>query len=743
MGITARIGGASARHPWRALGAWIALMIVATVVGGSVGTHRLTRADDANGDAQRAERILARAGFEKPATEQVLVQTSGAAIRDSVEARRAIDDVIAALRRTGRVGAIRSPLAAGGGPQISRDGRSAVVLAGMTGKSVDASKHVKPLLDAVARVASAHPGLRIEEFGPGSANRALEDTIGKDFSRAELTSVPLTLVILLLAFGALFAALVPVGLGVTAVIAATGLLALASHALPTDSSAGTMVLLIGLAVGVDYSLFYVRRQREERLAGHGTSDALTIAAATSGHAVLVSGLTVIVAMSAMYLTGMGTFIGMAEGTVLVVATAVIGSLTALPAAISLLGDRIDHGRVPFLGRYLERRRAAGTGGVWRAVLRPVLRHPAASAAVSAAVLAALSLPALGLETAVLGTSDVPSSLSIMKTYARIQQAFPGGPQPAQVVVSAPSVRAPAARHAIAALRTRALATGVMHDPVTVDVNPAGDVAVVSIPLAGDGVDAASERALHVLRTRVVPPTVGRIGEVRVTGATAMSVDFNHQLRARTPVVFAFVLGLAFLLMLVSFRSLTIAITAVALNVLSVAAAYGVLVAVFQHGVGRSLIGLDETGPIISWLPLFLFVVLFGLSMDYHVFILSRIRELHDRGASTRDAVTAGIVSSAGVVTSAAIVMVAVFATFATLSEVSLKQLGVGLGVAVLLDATVVRAVLLPATMTLLGERNWWLPRSLRWLDRHGVAHDRRAHGHAAAAHATVASHDAR
>jgi uncharacterized membrane protein YdfJ with MMPL/SSD domain len=600
------------------------------------------------------------------------------------------------------------------GGQISGDGRSALVLFAMKGKRDSAEKRVKPVTNAVQRVAQAHPRLLIEEFGEASATKALNDTIGNDYKRAERSSVPLTFLILWIAFAALVAALLPVLLALTAIMTATGLVAVTSHALPIDGSASSMILLIGLAVGVDYSLFYYRRAREERARGNTNQRAVAIAAATSGKAVLTSGLTVIVAMAAMFITGQGTFMGMAEATAIVVAVAMLGSLTVLPALLAKLGDRVDRGRVPFLGRRLERRRARGESRFWAAVVRPALSHPLPTIAVAAGFLVVLAVPAFHLQTASPGATDLPQSLAIMKTYNRIQQAFPGGPLPAQVVVSAQDVESPSMRSAIAALKRDALASGEMRQPITVDVNRDHTLARIEIPLAGDGVDKASQHALHTLRSSIVPKTVGTVGSAYVGGPTAASVDFNHQLHSRQLYVFAFVLGLAFLLLLWNFRSLVIAATAIVLNLLSVGAAYGVLVSVFQGGWGVVHIHGVHHGPIAAWLPLFLFVILFGLSMDYHVFILSRIREGHDNGLNTHEAIRRGITGSAGVITSAAIVMVAVFSTFATLSVVSMKQLGVGLAVAIFLDATIVRGLLVPAVMSLLGERNWYLP---RWLDR--------------------------
>jgi RND superfamily putative drug exporter len=416
-----------------------------------------------------------------------------------------------------------------------------------------------------------------------------------------------------------------------------------------------------------------------------------------------------VAMAGMYLTGSATFTSFATGTILVVAVAMIGSVTVLPAVLSKLGDHVEKGRVPFWHRL---RRADGESRVWNAVLDRVLRRPLLSALLAGGLLVALAIPAFSMHTVSPGVQGIPHDLAIMKTYDRIQTAFPGGPLPAVVAVRADDVTAPAVRAAIARMRTQAVATGEMQEPVEVRVSPDRTLARVDIPLAGKGTDDASDRALAALRDDVVPHTVGAVSGVRadVTGLTAGSKDFNDQMKATAPLVFAFVLGMAFLLLLATFRSIVIPLKAILLNLLSVGAAYGVLVFVFQEGHFESLLGFQSIGGITSWLPLFLFVILFGLSMDYHVFILSRVREAYDRGMSSDDAVAHGIKTTAGVVTSAAVVMVAVFAIFATLSSLEFKQMGVGLAVAVLIDATIIRGVLLPATMKLLGDWNWYLPR---------------------------------
>jgi uncharacterized membrane protein YdfJ with MMPL/SSD domain len=398
----------------------------------------------------------------------------------------------------------------------------------------------------------------------------------------------------------------------------------------------------------------------------------------------------------------------------VVAVAMLGSLTVLPASLSWLGDRVEKGRVPLVSRL---RRDDDEGRIWGAILSRVLRRPILSAALAAGLLVALAVPALQMRTVQPGVETYPQNLPSIQSYNRIQAAFPGAEIPAAVVIKAADVTAPPVQEAIGQLEWRALASGQMHEPITVDVNEAGTVTTVAIPVEGKGMDSTSEAALATLREEIVPATVGALAnaEVGVTGMTAQSKDFNDKLASVAPLVFGFVLLLAFLLMLFAFRSLAIAVKAIILNLLSIAAAYGVMVLVFQHGWGKGLLGFESTAGIDAFLPVFMFVILFGLSMDYHVFIISRIREAYDRGLNTEAAISHGIKTTAGVVTSAALVMVCVFAVFATLSMMIFKQFGVGLAAAILIDATIVRAVLLPATMKLLGDWNWYLPRWLEWL----------------------------
>ena len=710
--VAARMGRWSARHRKTAIFGWLAFVVAAVVLGGALGTKQLTDNETLPGESGRAARMLDD-GFEQPAGETVLVQ-SRKLTADSPAFRAAVADVVRRVSAVGVVTNVQSPYAAGNRGQISADGHSATVSLDIRGDADTATDRIQPVMDAVDAAAAANPSLRIEEFGV-SAEKQLDEKFNQDLERAGLLSLPVTIVILVVAFGALVAAGIPLLLALSAVMATMGLLAIPSQVWPVDENISAIVLLIGLAVGVDYSMFYLKREREERAAGKSESAALEAAAATSGRSVLISGLTVMTAMAGMFLTGDKTFGSFAMATILVVAIAVLGSLTVLPALLSWLGDRVNKVRVPFLHRF---QRPEG-GRAWGWILDRVLAHPLVSVVGATAVLVALALPALGMKTVVPGAEALPQDLPAVQTYNRLQAAFPGGQDPATVVVKAPSIDNPQVKTAIADLQRQALAGGQFHQPVEVSVNKARTVAQIDLPIAGSSTDATSNAALASLRGTIVPGTVGSIDgvEVGVTGTTAISKDFDSAMRSTAPLVFAFVLAFAFVLLLVSFRSIVLAVKAILLNLLSVAAAYGILVLVFQHSWAKGILDFDYSGGVMAFMPVFLFVILFGLSMDYHVFILSRIREAYDRGMKTEDAVAHGIKTTAGVVTSAAIVMVFVFGIFATLSIVMLKQFGVGLAAAVLIDATIVRAVLLPAAMTLLGDWNWYLPRWLEWLPK--------------------------
>ncbi|MGI5458978.1 MMPL family transporter [Streptomyces sp. CA-249302] len=716
-GMAARAGGWSARHRWAAVGIWVLFVVLAMGLGSAAGRVDLKDSDQLKGETHTAAKIIDDAGITEPASETVLIQAKDGSLKATdAEFRAAVGAVVKAVDGTGKVTDVKSPYTT---DTISKDGRSALVQFDMRGDAETAGDRVAPVLKAVDGVQKDHETLRIEEIGSASMQKTFDDAFGDDFKKAELSAVPVALGILLIAFGALVAALLPVALAITAIMATMGLIGIVSHVQPMTDTANSVMLLVGLAVGVDYCLFYLRREREERAAGRDGQTALRIAAATSGRAIIVSGITVCVAMAGMLFTGLATFQGMGLASLMVVAVAMVGSVTVLPALLSLLGERVEKGRIPFLAKAMERRaaRTNGESRFWTAVLRGVLARPLVSVLVAAGVLLAVAAPAVGMKTQNLTLDqEFGDSLPIVQTYNRVNDAFPGGSEPAEVVVKAKDINAPAVKSALADFKARAVSSGASRGPVQITLHDAQNVAYVYVPLVGGSDLDKAGASLEKLRDEVRPATLGKVDGVQapITGQVAGSHDFNDQLGGAVVPVFAFVVVFAFLLMLLSFRSLTIAITSIVLNLLSVGAAYGILVAVFQHGWGASLVGAEGVGAIITWLPLFLFVILFGLSMDYHVFVVSRIREARLRGRSTRDAIQHGVVTTAGVVTSAAVIMVAVFAIFGTLSMQSMKQMGVGLAAAVLIDATIIRGVLLPAVMALLGERNWYLP---KWLNR--------------------------
>jgi uncharacterized membrane protein YdfJ with MMPL/SSD domain len=716
----ARAGRWSAKHRKTAILGWLLFVVLATVLGGKVGQNDLDDAARGNGESKRGDMIVEAAGFPDQAGEQVLVQGKGSLTADDPQVTAAVRDVVSRLERIEGITEIESPLdPATRVNTVSEDGRSVVVNFTMPGTDEHVEKLVDKPLAAVAVIQAAHPSVRVEQFGDVSAAKAIAAQDAKDGKQAELISFGLLLIILLVAFGALVAAGLPLVLGATAVAGTVGLLGPVSQIYALPSDVAELVVIIGLAVGVDYAMFYSRRMLEERDRGHSAEAAVEIAAATSGRAVLISGLTVMTAMAGLLFAGNPIFVGFGIGTMLVVAVAVLGSMTFLPAMLSFLSEKnwLEKGRVPYITK--RRHQAKGESRVWGAVLDRVLKRPLVSTLVAGGLLVALSVPVLGIQFKDPGYDGYSRSQPVIQTYDRVQAAFPGGAVPATTVIKARDVTAAPVQAAIQQLHDQALATGQLSEPSAVDVSPDKTVAVVALSVKGSGTDEASQRSLEALRSQVVPATVGKLAgaEVAVTGPTAGSKDFIDAMTSHVPIVFLFVLSLAFILLLVTFRSIVVPIKAIILNLLSVGAAYGILKLVFQDGHGEKLLGFQSVGGIAPWIPLFLFVILFGLSMDYHVFILSRIREAVDRGMSNDDAVAHGIKSTAGVVTSAALVMVAVFGSFALGSDQLAKQIGLGLAAAILIDATIIRAVLLPATMKLLGSRNWYLPKRLRWLPK--------------------------
>jgi uncharacterized membrane protein YdfJ with MMPL/SSD domain len=720
-----RVGYWSATHWKTAVLAWFVFVIGALAIGGVLGTKQIDQNEANVGQSHRADQIIKDGKFSLDKKGESVVEQSEMVLIQSTTMsatspgfRAAVADVEKTLRTFPQVTKLHSPYEASRSAMISKDRRSVLVTFVPKGTYDEAILSIDKIDAAVKKAGARHGGITTDSIGV-TTDKALDKEIQGGLGKAGMISIPLTILILMIVLGSLVASMIPLLVGLTSVMAAFGLVAVSSQGIAASENIMEVILLVGLAVGVDYSLFYMRREREERAAGRSESAALEAAAATSGHAVLVSGVTVLIAMAGMFLSGDKTFMSFSVGTMIVVAVAMLGSLTVLPAVLSKLGDRVEKGRIPFVARL---RRSSGRRSLWGAIVERVLRRPLASALAAGAVLVVLALPTLQLHTAQTGMEGITSP--VMTPFKHFVKAFPGSPDPAQVAVKADDVTAAPVQHAIAELKQKALASGQMHGPIEIDVNRDHTVAKIEVPMVGNGTNKASTDALSTLRGDLLPNTLGQVDgvEYAVTGSTANSQDFNAAQTKSLPLVFGFVLLFAFGLLLVSFRSIVIALKAILLNLLSVAAAYGVLVAVFQWGWGEGLLGFQSNGGIANWLPMFMFVILFGLSMDYHVFILSRIREGHDRGMKTEAAISHGIKATAGTVTSAAFVMVGVFAVFTMLPLIDLKEMGVGLAVAVLIDATLVRAVLLPATMKLLGERNWYLPNWLKWIPRNEAEH---------------------
>jgi uncharacterized membrane protein YdfJ with MMPL/SSD domain len=526
-------------------------------------------------------------------------------------------------------------------------------------------------------------------------------------------------VILVLAFGALVAASVPLLLGLTSVAAAIGALGLVSHIAPNGSSTAPVVVLIGLAVGVDYSLFYVRRERVERRNGASADAALAATSATVGRAILVAGMTVVIGLAGLLFTGFGVFTSMALGAILVVLIAVVGSLTVLPAMLALLGDRIDRGRL-----WPRRRKARSRRTMWQVLAGGVTNRPRTSLALAVVMLAALAAPVISIQTGEPGENDVPANTPIRVAADTIERDFPGSTDTADLVVSGHGLHG---QQAIAQLRRigrRGQEITGGRGSVAMQVSRDGQTALLQIPIPVSRVTVADHR-VQALRHDLEPAVASTIpgAHADLTGDYAGNLDFTSRLSSVTPLVIAFVLGLAFVLLVATFRSWQLAVSVIGLNLLSVGAAFGVLVTVFQHHWAQSLLHFQSDGQVVDWLPLFAFVVLFGLSMDYTVLMLERAREARLAGASAREAAAMALGSTGGTVTSAAIVMVAVFSVFATLPLLEFKQLGVGLAAAIALDATIVRGLALPAALTMLGDRGLAPSRASRRRARgwdHGV-----------------------
>ncbi|WP_026411309.1 MMPL family transporter [Actinomadura oligospora] len=714
-----RVARWSAWHPWRAIVGWFLFVALCLGIGMAVGGNSAKSEDFRIGEAGRAEALAAEGGLQQRAVERVLVSARpGSGPLDAAAATAAASDVVRRMRALPDVYSVSAPVRAADGSAVRVD----VVL---RGPELEAESRLAPLRAQTEQAQAAHPDLRIEETGNPSIGKAVDGLRDRDLSKTEMVSLPITLVTMLVVFASLATALVPLLLAISSIVASVGLSLVASHVFPDSGVSVNIILLIGMAVGVDYTLFYLKREREERTRSDGRLSpqaVVELAAATSGRAVVVSGLAVMVSSATLYLADDVIFSSIATAAVLVTLVAVISSMTVLPALLAKLGARAERRRARRSGRAARRgrtiwtrRTTSGAGPLTSALLRATGRRPAVTLLAGLVAMLALAAPALNLNLTDMGPETYPRSLPEMQTFDRLNTAFPQLKAMNQVVVRADAGHE---KEAVAALRD--LARRAKPDPDTAGTaklrtSPDGRVSVLELAVPHYVSDRAAQRSLRKLREIHVPETVGRLTgvEAAVTGDVARFADYPEHQKRRLPLIIGALLLATFAMTVWAFRSVVLGLVGMLLNLLSAGASLGLLVLVFQGGWAEGLLAFHSTGSIGSRVPLLLFVILFGLSMDYQVFVISRIREAAARGVPTRQAVLTGIGGSAGVVTSAAFVMVTVFASFVPLHIMEMKQMGFSLAAAVLLDAFVIRVVILPSLMLLLGDANWWPSRGMR------------------------------
>ena len=753
--LTVRIAVWSARHRWPVVGLWfvftIGLFATSLAVGGINSADASGGPNQQKIEASEAYDVFNASGTTEPPSETVVVVVQGGAGAVTDTAFRAtVTDLIARLTtatapldgvETRTFDQVIDPFQAPPTAElVSPDGTTVRIIGHISGEKARVEPLLVPVTPIVDTARAAHPELTIHVIDSTLINRDINDLINQGLDDTLAVTLPITFVILLLAFGAIAASLIPLVLAVSSLLAAFGILGIYSQAVGAVSPNATqLIVLIGIAVAIDYSLFMITRFRVERRAGRDRAKAIEVSSSTAGRAVFFSGLAVMISLAGLVTLGVSLFTSMAIGTIGVVLVSVIGSLTLLPATMSILGDRMNAGRIstwiPRLARampmgpmrrwgaaaiaWLDGRANRQEGaGFWGRFVTAVMARPILALVVSAAVLLAVASPVLRLRTGISDITAFPASIDGVAGIELVNEKWPRGTDlQLQVVVT--HADQPATSAAIEQLKTRALSLEGLSEPTDVTHSKDGTVALVSFTMAGNQNDEADWAIVRQVRTELDPAVFGGLPDVRtyVTGDAAYALDVTQVYARGTPTIFPFVLGLSFLLMLVAFHSIVIPIKAILLNLLSTGAAYGVMILVFRDGWLAGPLGITPGGVIESWVPLFIFTILFGLSMDYHLFILTRIKEARDRGLDSRAAIAKGISVTAGTITSAASIMVVVFAFFVTLKFAFIQQLGLGLAVAVLVDATIIRSILLPASMTLLGDWNWWMPRVLGWIPR--------------------------
>ena len=715
--MTQRLAVACARHPWLTVAAWIGAIVVAVVLVGGLLGDNLTSEGKVTNDpeslrayALQSERFPQQEGFD----ELVIVRSETLRVEDE-PFRVKVEELATAVQATEATESASTYYATDDRSLVSPDGHATIVPISLAEPGED---HIEEVLEVVQRF-NGQAGFDVAITGEFTFDRDLGEVSESDLQNGELRlGLPAALIVLVVVFGALVAASLPLLLAIVSIAVALGLTALVAAQWELSLFVTNMLVGMGLALGIDYALFVVSRFREERASGREKIDAIAATGSTANRAVLFSGSAFVLAMTGLLLVQSTIMRSLALGAILVGIVSVVAALTLLPAVLQLLGDRVNALRVPVLGRQIDR--PPGESRFWGAIVGRVIRRPGISLAAGVILLLAAAVPVFGLNIGSAGISTLPDDLASKEGYLALQRSFPAASaEPAEIVIDG-SMSSPEVRSAIEGLEGR-LAGDPRFGPTSLQVNPAGDLGVLSVPLAGDALSEGAVEAVRELRADYIPAAFADSGAtVLVTGTTAEDIDYYDVMSRWLPIVLVFVLGLSFVLLTLAFRSVVIAATAIGLNLLSVAAAYGLLVLVFQGGVGSGLLGFQQVDVIEAWVPLFLFAVLFGLSMDYQVFLLSRIRERYSQTRDTTDAISFGITSTARIITGAALIIVAVFAGFAAGDLVMFQQMGFGVAVALLIDATLVRSVLVPAAMQLLGEHNWYLPGWLQWLPHFDV-----------------------
>lgn len=712
-GFTGRMARTVASRPWWAIASWLALILVAAFFARSLGDVLTVEEGnvEVETESQRADDLLAeRLGRAEPLREFVIVHSDTATVGDAAF-NELVASLTAELNGVPGVVSVAGPLLGIPG-LVSADGHTALLVAAMEPDPEDVVLQAQPLVELVEATDAANPGFRLGTVGTGSINGEFIDLAESTLVRAEVVGVPIAMLILMLVFGAVVAAGVPLVFAAVAIVVALGITALVGRVFDLNVFIENMITAMGLAVGIDYTLFILQRFREARAKGFDKLDAITVAGSTATRAVVFSGLTVIVALTGLMYMPIDVMRSLGFGAILAVAASMLAAMTLLPALLALVGDRVNWLPIPYFGR----RRAGEATRFWDWVTSKVTRRPVVSVVAVTALLLAAASPYLTISLGSVTSMDqLPEESSALYAFNALNEEFSAGLVTTSVVVAAADVTDPAVAGALDDV-AEALRNDDLYGDVTLQPGPNGDLAVIEAVFQADPASQEGRRSVLDLRQQVIPAAFAGVeAEALVTGSAAVIVDQVDVINSRSPAVIAFVLGLSFILLLLLFRSVVVPLKAVLMNLLSVGAAYGLLVLVFQHGVGADLFGFLQTDAIEFWLPIFLFTVLFGLSMDYHVFLLSRIKERWDQTGDNSGSVAFGLGVTGFIITGAALIMVAVFGGFAAGDLVMFQQMGFGLGVAVILDATLIRSVLVPAAMELLGDRNWYFPRWLEWL----------------------------